>query len=48
MVRERREIGERTECDGTSVGAEDPGEGRCDESGDGAGFVQRGMGVGGA
>jgi len=22
MVRERREIGERTECDGTSVGAE--------------------------
>lgn len=48
MVGEWREIRERMECDETSVGAEDPCEGRGDESGDGVGFVQRGMGVGGA
>jgi hypothetical protein len=48
MEREWRESGERMEWSETSAGPGDPGEGRWDESGDGAGFVQRGMGVGGA
>ena len=45
MVSEWKEIGERMEWSETSAGPGDPGEGRWDESGDGSGFVQRGMGV---